>query len=124
MMISTVRLFKAADFAVGPTLAKETASGASSAAFEGRPHHARGVAGWIADLAARKLLRAVHAIALQPVKGLTGIGIDAHQRDRVGALAARHQHGREIGNPERRVARSHLERGDTGPLADLDTQID
>ena len=91
---------------------------------EGRPHHARGVAGRIADLAARKILRTVHAIALEPIEGLAGIGIDAHQRDGVGALAAGHQHGRKIGDPERSAARSHLERGDARALADFDAEID
>jgi len=76
---------------------------------EGRPHHARGIAGRVAYLAAGKILRAVHAIALEPVEGLAGVGIDAHQRDRIGALAARNQHGREIRNAERRATGADLE---------------
>ena len=91
---------------------------------EGRPHHPRGVAGRVADLVARKILGAVHAVALQPVEGLPGIGIDAHQRHDVGALALRHQHGGEIGDAERRAAGADLQRRDAGALADLDGEVD
>ena len=89
-----------------------------------RPHHPRGIARRIADLVAGKVLGAVNAIALQPIEGLPGIGIDAHQRHDVGALAARHQHGREIGDTERRAARAYLERRHSRPLSDLDVEID
>src|SRR4026208_1131580 len=119
-MISTVWAFSAAILAVGPTLTKLTASGAMPAALgEGAPHHPRGVARRIADLVVRKILRPVHAVALQPVEGLPGIGVDAHQRNHVGALALGHQHGCEIGDAERRAAGADLERGDAGALADL-----
>ena len=72
---------------------------------------------------ARKILRPVHAIAFQPIEGLAGIGVDAHQRNDVGTLAACHQRGGEIRDPERRATGAHLQRGDAGTLADFDGEV-
>src|SRR6185312_11058202 len=91
---------------------------------ESRPHHARSITRRVADLAAGKILRTAHAGALEPIESLSGIGIDAHQRHRIGALAARDQHGREIGNAERRATRPDLERRYARSLAYLDAEID
>ena len=124
-MISTVLAFQRRGFRGRPDIDKgDRVRREARRLGKGRPHHARGIARRVADLAAGKILRAVHARALEPVEGLAGIGIDAHQRDRIGALAAGDQHGRKIRNAERRAARADLERRNARSLADLDAEID
>ncbi|MGY4337101.1 hypothetical protein ACVWW3_002007 [Bradyrhizobium sp. LM2.9] len=124
-MISTVWLLSAAIFAVGPILTKLAESGASPAAFaKAGPHHPRSITGRIAYLVAGKILHPVHAVALQPVEGLAGVGVDAHHGNSVGTLALGYQHGGEIGDAEGRAAGADLGGGDAGALADLDGQVD
>src|SRR3569623_3227167 len=98
-MMSTVWLFSAAIFAVGPTLTKPTESGASPAALAKAGHITREASpGGLPILWPAKSLTPVHAVALQPIEGLAGVGIDAHHRNGVGALALGHQLGGELGD--------------------------
>ena len=91
---------------------------------ERRPHHARAVAGRVADLLAGEVLDAGDARALEPVHALRRIGIHVEHRHGIGALALGDQHAGHVGQAERRRARADALRRQGRALARLEVEVD